>query len=83
MKVVPIGMTLSIFLAISFSLCMVWGLIAPTSLHMHSAWEPLLPGFNWSILGYLIGLAWVVFYGWYIAVIFVPLFNFFNRRTAS
>lgn len=83
MKIASVGYTLSIFLAVTLTLCMAWGFFAPTSMHMHMAWEPLLPGFEWSILGYLIGLAWVVFYGWYTAVIFVPLYNFFNRKRAS
>lgn len=80
MKIKPLGMTLSIFLAVSLTLCMVWGLIAPQSLHMHPAWEPLLPGFNWSISGYFIGLIWTVVYGWYVAAVFVPLYNFFHKE---
>jgi len=83
MKLVPLGNALSIFLAITFSLCMAWGLVAPSNLHMHTAWEPLLPGFSWSITGYLIGLVWVYFYGWYTAAIFTPLYNFFDRKSAK
>lgn len=82
MKLVPLGKTLSVFLAITFSLCMGWGLIAPAELHMHTAWEPLLPGFSFSLNGYFIGLAWVIFYGWYTAILFAPLYNFFNRKAA-
>lgn len=83
MKFFPLGNTLSIFLAITFSLCVLWGLIGPAELHMHPAWEPLLPGFTWSVTGYLIGLAWAYSYGWYTAAVFVPLFNFFNKRSAK
>lgn len=83
MKRIPLGHSLSIFLALTFSVCMAWGLIAPANLHMHSAWEPLLPGFSWSWTGYLIGLAWSYAYGWYTALIFVPLYNFFHRRSAQ
>ena len=82
-KLVPLGNALSLFLVITFSLCMVWGLIAPPTLHMHQAWEPLLPGFSWSLPGFLIGLVWAYFYGWYAAALFVPLYNFFNRKAAT
>ncbi len=82
MKLTASGNALSLFLVISFSLCMIWGLFAPSSLHMHTAWEPLMPGFSWSIPGFLIGLAWAYFYGWYVALVFVPLYNFFNRKSA-
>lgn len=61
MKIIPLGKTLSAFLFVTFSLCMGWGLIAPSDLHMHTAWEPLLPGFSFSLIGYLIGLAWILF----------------------
>lgn len=83
MKIKPLGHALSLFLVISLTLCILWGLIAPPNLHMHLAWEPLLPGFNWSITGYLIGLAWTYFYGWYTAIVFSLLFNVFNRRSAT
>lgn len=63
MKIVPLGFTLSIFLAVTFTLCMIWGLLTPETLHMHTAWEGWLPGFNWSLGGYLVGLVWTVVYG--------------------
>ena len=79
MKVKPLGNTLSLFLSISFLLCIGWGLVMPTSLHMHEAWAPILPGFNWSPLGVLIGLVGAYLYGWYIALVFVPLYNLFHK----
>ncbi len=83
MKIFPVGAALSLFLIISFTACMLWGLVTPMKMHMYEAWAPLMPGFHWSITGYLIGLAWVAFYGWFIAALFVPLYNFFNRKNAS
>jgi len=80
MKIVPTGQALSLFFAISFLICIGWGLIAPTSMHMHQAWEPLLPGFTFLTWpGFLIGLVEAYAYGWFIALIFVPLYRFFNR----
>jgi hypothetical protein len=83
MKITSVGLTLTIFLAVTLTLCMVWGLIAPLSLHMHAAWEPLLPEFEWSLSGYLIGLAWIVVYSWYTALVFVPIYNVFNKKKSS
>lgn len=79
MRIKPLGNTLSTFFAISFSLCIAWGLVMPNSLHMHEAWSPLLPGFNWSVLGVLIGLVGAYLYGWYAALVFAPLYNFFHK----
>ncbi len=81
MKIVPVGHALSVFFAITFMLCVIWGLLTPQSMHMHQAWAPLLPGFHWiSFPGFLIGLAEAYLYGWYAALLFVPLYNLFNRE---
>jgi len=51
---------------------------------MHGAWEKAMPGFHWiSFPAFLIGLVWAYAYGWYTAVVFVPLYNFFNRKSAG
>ena len=90
MKIVPLGHTLSVFFVISLVLCIVWGLITPmtmnigeqeVNLHMHQAWEALLPGFHWSIVGILIGMVWAYLIGWYTAFIVAPLYNFFNKNS--
>lgn len=60
------------------------GSVTPSSLHMHPAWQDLLPGFEFGTLtGFLIGLVESYLYGWYIALLFVPLFNFFNRNSSA
>lgn len=84
MKIVPVGHALSLFFAITFTICILWGLITPVEMHMHEAWAPLLPGFHWiSFPAYLIGLVEVYAYGWFVAVLFVPLFNYFNKRATA
>ena len=67
MKIIPVGHSLSLFLLVSYLLCVGWGSVTPSSLHMHPAWQDLLP----------------FLYGWYIALLFVPLFNFFNRNSSA
>lgn len=78
--IVPLGLTLSAFLLITYLLCIGFGLAMPDGLHMYQAWSPLLPGFEWLTLqGFLFGAVGAYAYGWYIAVLFVPLWRFFNR----
>jgi hypothetical protein len=78
--VVALGMSLGLFLAITFVLCVVWGLIVPGAA-IDPSWQALLPGFTWiSWQSFLLGLAESFAYGWYVALIFAPLFNFFSER---
>jgi len=73
-------MSLGLLLAISFVLCFVFDVVF-TAYAMNPAWAPLFPGFS-GLNGpsFLIGLAESFAYGWYAAVIFGPLYNFFARR---
>lgn len=82
MKIASVGHPLSLFIAITFLICIGWGLVMPPSLHMHSAWEDLLPGFEFlTPIGFGIGLFGSYLYGWYIALVFVPLYNRFNKSS--
>lgn len=84
MRIIPVGHALSLFLVITFGLCVLWGLVTPTNLHMHGAWEMMMPGFHWlSLPAFIIGAVWAYLYGWYTALVFVPLYNFFNRSKAA
>lgn len=83
LSIYTVGMSTAIFLAISFGLCVGFGLIFPT-MTMYQAWLPLFPGFAWiSLSSFVIGLVEAFAYGWYFAVVFVPLFNYFSKRTAK
>ena len=67
--------------AITFVVCVIWGLVTPESLHMHELLEAVLPGFRWlSPVGFLIGLVESFLYGAYAGLLFVPVHNFFARR---
>ena len=80
LTIYAVGMSTGIFLAISFVLCVGFGLIFP-AMTMYQAWLPLLPGFAWiSLTSFIIGLVEAFAYGWFIAVLFVPLFNYFSER---
>ncbi|MES1945341.1 hypothetical protein PC39_14537 [Salinisphaera sp. PC39] len=80
LRIAPLGNSLSLLLLISYLLCVGFGLIAPDSMRMYEAWAPLLPGFEWlSFSGFIIGLIEAYLYGWYLAILFVPLYRWFNR----
>ncbi|MCF6301369.1 MAG: DUF5676 family membrane protein [Proteobacteria bacterium] len=75
------GQASSLFLAITFTFCVAFGLVFP-QYAMYGIWEKLLPGFEWlSWQGFLIGLIESYAYGWYFALIWVPLYNFFGRKS--
>lgn len=51
---------------------------------MYGAWQKLLPGFDgMGSKSYFIGLAESYGYGWYIAIVWVSLYNFFVARRAT
>ena len=78
--VVALGMSLGIFLALTFVLCVLFDLWLP-ALAMNQAWLTLLPGFTWLTWpSFFLGLAESFAYGWYIALVFAPLYNFFAAR---
>ena len=78
--IVPLGMSLGLFFALTFVLCVLFDLWFP-ALAMNPVWAPLLPGFTWiSWSSFLLGLVETFAYGWYIALIFAPLFNLFTAR---
>ena len=80
-RIVPVGHALSLFLVITYLLCIGFGLLASERFRMHEAWAPLLPGFEWlTVSGFLFGLVGAYLYGWYLAVVFVPLYRFFAQR---
>ena len=79
--VLVLGMALSLFLVISYVLCVIGYLALPSLPINHAALAIFLPGFellSWQtfFLGLVESFAW----GWYITLIFGPLYNFFATR---
>ena len=75
LPVMPMGWALSLFLALTYLVCVAFDLIFP-SYAMYQSWSGLLPGFVWlTPLGFTIGLVESFLYGWYFALIFGGLFN--------
>jgi 2TM family of unknown function (DUF5676) len=75
-----LGLGLSTFFAISYVICIMGYLLMPDFPMQHEALAIFLPGFkllSWQ--SYFLGLIESFAWGWYIAVVFVPLYNFFGR----
>lgn len=78
-----VGHATSLFLAITFVLCVGFDLLVP-KYAMYRAWQVFLPGFEWlSWKSFLIGLIEVWSYGWFFALIWVPIYNFFAARAQA
>lgn len=76
-----VSWTLGIFAAISFVVCVIYGLIVPPSLRMASFLEMALPAFKWlTVWGFFLGLIESFLYGAYVGLVFVPIYNVLARR---
>ena len=77
--IIRLGWTLSLFLVISFVLCVVFGFIIPD---LRNLMPPsYFPGFSWErpLITALPAVAWSFAAGWYAAVLFGVLYNAFGR----
>ncbi len=83
LPVVALGLSLGSFISITYVLCVLFDLWFP-GLAMYETWLKLLPGFTWlSWPSFFLGLVESFAYGWYIALVFGPLFNYFAGRHAG
>jgi hypothetical protein len=81
LPVVPLGLSLSSFFVITYVLCVLFGIFV-SDRGVHQLLPLLLPGFTWITWpSFFLGLVWSFVYGWFVAVVFAPLFNFFAVRT--
>jgi 2TM family of unknown function (DUF5676) len=73
-------MSLASFLVITYVLCVLYGLFI-SDRGMHQLLAQLMPGFTWITWpSFFLGLLGSFLSGWYVAVLFAPLFNFFAAR---
>ena len=78
--VLALGMSLGLFITVTYLLCVLFDLWFPNQA-MHPVWMPLLPGFTWLTWpSFFLGLVEAFAYGWYIALVFGPLYNFFAAK---
>jgi hypothetical protein len=79
--VLALGMALSLLLVISYLICVTSYLALPGLPIKHDMLSIFLPGFellNWQ--SFFVGLVESFAWGWYVSLIFAPLYNFFASR---
>jgi Cu+-exporting ATPase len=75
LSLMAVGHASSLFLAMTFTLCVVFDLLFPDAA-MYRSWQAFLPGFKWlSWSSFFLGLVESYGYGWYFALIWVPIYN--------
>ena len=82
-SVISVGVSLGLFLAISFALCVGLTFVIPDA-GLHRPWLQFLPGVSsltWP--SFFLGLCESFAYGLYTGIVFVPLYNFFARVGAE
>jgi hypothetical protein len=82
LPLVPLGLSISGFFAISFLGCILLGFVVPDGA-IHKPWLQFFPYFEWlTAPSVIIGLIWTQVYGWWTALVFGSLFNFLAARSA-
>ena len=73
--------SLGMWAAVSFVVCVLWGLVTPEPLHMHEFLEQILPAFHWlTWWSFWLGLVESFLYGFYAGIVFVPIHNLFAKK---
>lgn len=76
-----VSWALGLWAAISFLVCVAYGLIVPESLHNRAFLEQVLPAFKWlTWWGFGLGLVESFLYGVYAGLLFCPIYNALHRR---
>jgi hypothetical protein len=78
-----LGLSLSSFFVVPYGICALGYLIFPSMPVQHAALRIFLPGFellSWRT--FFLGLVESLVWGWYIALLFGTLYNFFLRRAS-
>jgi len=84
LKFWPVALSVSTLVTVSFVLCIGWDLLVPAEWQMYRFWEALFPGFRYLTVGtFVLGVVESFLTGLYVAAVFVPLFNFFQKRQGA
>ncbi|MGE0439005.1 MAG: DUF5676 family membrane protein [Vicinamibacterales bacterium] len=76
-------LSLGIFAAVTFLVCIAFGLVVPAEMRMTGMLEQMLPGFTWLTIGtFLLGLVESFLYGAYAGLGIGVIYNGLARRSA-
>lgn len=74
------GHATSLLLLFTFVVCVFFDLLFPEHA-MFKAWQDLLPGFEFiNLKSFFLGAIESYAYGWYFALIWVPIYNYFVSK---
>lgn len=76
-----LGLSLGIFLTIAYAACLALALIVPDR-GLHQPWLQFFPGFSWTPAGIFVGIVESFGYGFFIGVIYGPIYNALKVATA-
>ncbi len=81
MSLYAVGHATSLLFLLSFVLCVGFDYFFPEHA-MYESWQKLLPGFEWlSWKSFVLGMLESYAYGWFIALVWTPLYNVFSARS--
>tara|TARA_R110002051_G_scaffold7035_3_gene33039 strand:- start:15544 stop:15768 length:225 start_codon:yes stop_codon:yes gene_type:complete len=67
-------------LALAFAICVAFGVLFKGA-SIHQVWLQVLAWITWPSFG--LGLIEAFAYGWFVAAIFGPIFNYFSARESN
>lgn len=80
LPVLALGMSVSLFFSISYVLCVLYHILFADP-EIAQMWFAIFPGFTWlNWESFVLGLVESFVLGWYVALVFGPLYNFFAAR---
>ena len=83
LRIKTVSLALGLTFAVSFVICILWGLLLPEQVHMHEFLQFVLPGFSWISFGSVaLGLIESFLFGVYFGVVYAPIHNRLNRSAA-
>ena len=84
LRIKTVSLALGLTFAVSFVVCVLWGLVLPEPVHMHEFLQLVLPGFTWISVGSaVLGLVESFLFGVYFGAIYVPIYNLLQRNGAD
>jgi len=90
LSITVVGLSLTVLfavtyvLAVAFCILFAWlspgyGMMTATD-SVSNMMQTALPGFGWNVVGFVTGLVLTAVYGFYVALVFVPAYNYFQRH---
>lgn len=84
LRIKTVSLALGLTFAVSFVVCVLWGLLLPEPVHMHQFLQFVLPGFTWISWGSaILGVIESFLFGVYFGVVYVLIHNRLSRDKAA